>query len=96
MDSELKLTDPYTAEGYDKIVWAKNLLDFSTLFYILKRFGFIISKKNKWEMLTNHFNWIECEMTSEQLRQALNIVFNKTETHKLGEEFKAVIQCCPK
>ena len=68
LNKELKLKDPYMAEGYDKIVWAKN----------------------KQEVLCNHFIWSDGEMKTEQLRQALNNINNKPETHQLSDEIRLI------
>lgn len=88
---ELKLLDPYKAEGYDKIVWAKNRQDFAALFDVLMQTGFITFRRNKWEMLVNHFTWNDGEMTTEHLRQALNNINSRPETHQLSDEVKGII-----
>lgn len=91
LKKELKLTNPYMAEGYDKIVWARNRQDFAALFDLLGQLGFITYRKNKWEVLSNHFVWNDGEMTTEHLRQALNNVNNKPETHQLSDEMQTIV-----
>jgi len=88
---ELKLTNPYMAEGYDKIVWAKNKQDFAPLFDLLMKLGFITFRKNKWKMLCNHFTWSDGEMTPQQLTDALSNINNKSETHQLSDEVEFII-----
>ena len=90
LEKELELKNPYKAEGYDKIVWAKNRQDFAALFDILGQLGYITYRKNKWEVLSNHFTWGDEEMTSEHLRQALNNIKNKPETHQLSDEIRII------
>ena len=92
LEKELKLKNPYKAEGYDKIVWAKNRQDFAALFDVLGQLGYITYRKNKWEVLSNHFTWGDEEMTAEHLRQALNNIKNKPETHQLSDEMKIITE----
>ncbi len=91
LEKELKLKNPYKAEGYDKIVWAKNRQDFAPLFDLLMQLGFITFRRNKWEMLCNHFTWNDGEMKPEQLKDALSNIKNKPETHQLSDEIKFII-----
>lgn len=91
LNKEMKLTNPYLAEGYDKIIWAKNKQDFAPLFDLLMRLGFITFRKNKWEMLSNHFTWNDGEMTPQQLKDALSNIRNKSETHQLSDEMQFII-----
>lgn len=83
---ELKLTDPYMAEGYDKIVWARNKQDFPAIFDLLMRLGYITFRKNKWEMLCNHFTWNDGEMTPKQLKDALSNLNHNPETHQVSDD----------
>lgn len=95
-EKEQKLTDPYSAEGYDKIVWNKTKQDFAALFDLLMQLGFITYRKEKLKMLSNHFTWNDGEMTSEHLRQALNNIKNKKETHQLSDEMQRIINILEK
>lgn len=88
---ELKLTNPYMAEGYDKIVWARNKQDFAPLFDLLMQLGFISFRKNKWEMLCNHFTWSDGEMTPQQLKDALSNINHNPETHKVSDEISQLM-----
>lgn len=93
---ELKLTNPYMAEGYDKIIWARNKQDFAPLFDLLIRLGFISFRRNKWEMLCNHFTWNDGEMTPKQLKDALSNVTHNSETHRVSDEVNNIIDCLEK
>ncbi len=88
---ELKLLDPYKAEGYNKIVWQRNKQDFPALFSKMINLGFFTFRKNKFVMLSNHFTWNDGEMTAEQLKHLLNNINNKPETHQVSDEVKFII-----
>lgn len=95
-EKELKLTDPYKAEGYDKIVWQKNRQDFAPLFNLLMQLGFISFRRNKWEMLCNHFTWNDGEMTPQQLKDALSNINHNPETHRVSDEISDIINALGK
>lgn len=86
LKKEMKLTNPYMAEGYDKIIWGRNKQDFAPLFDLLMQLGFISFRRNKWEMLCNHFTWNDGEMTPKQLKDALSNVNHNPETHRVSDE----------
>lgn len=88
---ELKLVDPYKAEGYDKIVWAKNKQDFASLFDLFMQLGFISFRRNKWEMLCNHFTWNDGEMTPQQLKDALSNINHNPATHRVSDEISEIM-----
>lgn len=88
---KLKLQNPYMAEGYDKIVWARNKQDFAPLFDLLMQLGFITYRRNKWEMLCNHFTWNDGEMTSQQLKDALSNINHNPATHRVSDEISEIM-----
>lgn len=90
---KLKLQNPYMAEGYDKIIWARNKQDFAPLFDLLMRLGFLTFRRNKWEMLCNHFTWNDGEMTPKQLKDALSNVNHNPETHQVSDEISELMNC---
>lgn len=96
LNKEMKLTNPYMAEGYDKIIWARNKQDFAPLFDLLMRLGFISFRRNKWEMLCNHFAWSDGEMTPKQLKDALSNVNHNPETHQVSNEVSNIMDCLEK
>lgn len=91
LEKKIELCDPYRAKGYEKIVWQKNKQDFPALFNTMINLGFFTFRKNKWEMLSNHFTWNDGEMTAEQLKYLLSNINNKPETHQLSDEVNFII-----
>jgi hypothetical protein len=96
LDKEMKLTNPYMAEGYDKIIWSRNRQDFAPIFDFLMRLGYISFRRNKWEMLCNHFVWSDGEMTPKQLKDALSNIIHNPETHQVSEEVSKLMKCLEK
>lgn len=89
---KLKLQNPYMAEGYDKIVWSRNKQDFAPLFDLFMQLGFITFRRNKWEMLCNHFTWNDGEMTPKQLKDALSNINHNPETHRVSDEINELMK----
>ncbi len=87
---ELKLTDPYMAEGYHKIIWLQKQQDFAFLFHRLLERNFIKLDREKYIMLCNHFKWKDGDMEPDQLKQAINNIKNRPETHKLSDDIKTL------
>lgn len=89
-EKELKLIDPYMADGYHKIIWLQKQQDFAFLFHRLIERNFIKLDKEKYIMLCNHFKWKDGDMEPEQLKQAINNIKNRPETHKLSNDIKTL------
>lgn len=79
-----------TVQG-EKIVWVKKREDFVALMDVLMNLNFILSKREKNIMLSDHFTWMDEEMTSEHLRQTRNGIKNKSELYKLSLEMEKIV-----
>ncbi|KAF0146142.1 MAG: hypothetical protein FD143_3347 [Ignavibacteria bacterium] len=79
-----------TVQG-EKIVWAKKREDFVALMDVLMNLNFILPKREKNIMLSDHFTWVDEEMTAEHIRQTRNNIKNKPELYKLSEEMEKIV-----
>lgn len=75
----------------EKIVWAKKREDFIALMEVLMNLNYILPKREKNKMLSDHFTWIDEEMTAEHIRQTRSNVKNKPELYKLSEEMEKIV-----
>lgn len=90
LKTQLEVEEP---SGFrEKIIWMKNRQDFAALFDILIANGFISYKKDKYVSLCKHFNWIDEEMTPEQLKHLRNNIKNKSEVYQLSDEMKSTLE----
>lgn len=76
----------------EKIVWAKKREDFVALMEVLMNLNYILPKREKNKMLSDHFTWSDEEMIPEQLRQTRNGIKNKPELYKLSEQMEKIIR----
>lgn len=72
-----------------KITWLKNKQDLVSLFDDLQKFGFIAFKKNKDELLRNHFTWHSGEINKGSLKHMRNNLNNKY-TYKDSDEIALI------
>jgi hypothetical protein len=87
---ETTSTKPSVVNG-EKIIWARNKQDFAPLFDLMMQLGFITFRRNKWEMLCNHFTWNDGEMTPKQLKDSLSNINHNPETHQVSDEISQLM-----
>ncbi|MBK6504872.1 MAG: hypothetical protein IPG02_04200 [Ignavibacteria bacterium] len=84
-----KVTNPINQSQTSKITWLRNKSDLVALFEALWNLQIISYTKNKDELISQHFNWLDGEIESRKLKHLRKNI--KSIDTNIGDEVKNII-----